>query len=93
LLVARPRTSVVLYTAAGCHLCERARETVLALSEELGFRLLEVDITGEPSLEARYREWLPVVEIDGARAFVYHVDPEALRRKLGAQSASKSECL
>ena len=42
----------------------------------------EVDITGDPDLEARYREWLPVVEIDGRRAFVYHVDPQALRRKL-----------
>ena len=41
-----------------------------------------VDITGDASLEERYREWLPVVEIDGARAFVYYVDEAALRRKL-----------
>jgi hypothetical protein len=39
-----------------------------------------------PELEERYREWLPVVEIDGARAFVYHVDEEAFVRKLHAQS-------
>jgi hypothetical protein len=41
-----------------------------------------VDITGDPGLEARYREWLPVLEIDGARAFVYHIDEAALLRKL-----------
>ena len=46
----------------------------------------EVDITGDPALEDAYREWLPVVEIDGQRAFVYFVDPAALRRKLYAQS-------
>jgi hypothetical protein len=46
----------------------------------------EVDITGDPGLEAGYREWLPVVEIDGERAFVYHVQPAGLRRKLGTQS-------
>ena len=46
----------------------------------------EVDITGDPELEAAYREWLPVVEIDGERAFVYFVDPAAFRRKLAAQS-------
>jgi hypothetical protein len=45
----------------------------------------EVAIDGDEELEARYREWLPVVEIDGDRAFVYFVDPGALRRKL-AQS-------
>ena len=42
----------------------------------------EVDITGDPALEARYREWLPVVEIDGEQAFVYYVRPDGLRRKL-----------
>jgi hypothetical protein len=41
-----------------------------------------VDITGDPVLEAGYREWLPVVEIDGARAFVYYLDEPAFRRKL-----------
>jgi hypothetical protein len=42
-----------------------------------------VDITGDEELEKRYREWLPVVEIDGERAFVYYVDESALLRKLG----------
>jgi Glutaredoxin-like domain (DUF836) len=46
------------------------------------FELEEVDISGDPELEARHREWLPVVEIDGERAFSYFVPPEALRRKL-----------
>jgi hypothetical protein len=41
-----------------------------------------VDITGDASLEERYREWLPVVEIDGERAFVYYIDEPALLRKL-----------
>jgi hypothetical protein len=45
-----------------------------------------VNIGGVPELEQRYREWLPVVEIDGTRAFVYHLDAAALVRKLHAQS-------
>ena len=43
-----------------------------------------VDIGGDPELEARYREHLPVVEVDGERAFTYFVQPEALRRRLKA---------
>ena len=50
--------------------------------EQVPFQLEEVDIGGTPELEARYREWLPVVEIDGERAFVYYVDEDALRRRL-----------
>ena len=73
---------VRLYTAAGCHLCDRARAALAELREELGFELEEVEITGVPELEERYREWLPVVELGGERAFVYFVEPEAFRRKL-----------
>jgi Glutaredoxin-like domain (DUF836) len=53
------------------------------------FELEEVDISGDPELEARYREWLPVVEIDGERAFTYFVQPDALRRKLAQARASE----
>jgi hypothetical protein len=53
---------------------------------EAAIEFEEVDVGGDPELEARYREWLPVVEIGGERAFVYYVDSGALRRKLAAQS-------
>jgi Glutaredoxin-like domain (DUF836) len=59
---------------------------VLAVRDELEFELDEVDITGVPELEERYRELLPVVEIDGRRAFFYHVPAAALRRSLSAQT-------
>jgi hypothetical protein len=48
-----------------------------------------VEIDGDPELEARYREWIPVVEVDGECAFTYFVDEAALRRRV-AQSRSKS---
>jgi glutaredoxin len=73
---------VLLYTAAGCHLCKRAQAVIRGLQRELDFELEETDITGDQELEARYREWLPVVEIDGERAFVYFVPEDAFRRKL-----------
>ena len=76
------RHRVLIFHAEGCHLCERALATVRAARDQLGFELEEVDIGGDPELEARYREWLPVVEIDGERAFVYYLDEAALRRKL-----------
>jgi hypothetical protein len=79
--------AVRLYHAEGCHLCERARAQVAALRDELGFALEEVDVGGDAELEARYREWLPVVEIGGERAFVYFVDEAAFRRRIAAQSS------
>jgi glutaredoxin len=69
---------VVFFHAQGCHLCDNARGVL----DRVGVPYESVDITGDDALEERYREWLPVVEVDGARAFVYYVDEAALRRKL-----------
>jgi hypothetical protein len=59
-----------------------------SVREDIEFELAEIDIGGDAEMEARYREWLPVVEIDGERAFVYYVDEPALRRKLHKVSSS-----
>jgi glutaredoxin len=76
--VASIRKRVTLYTSPGCGLCDRARDVLEAVGEPYEV----VDITGDTQLEATYREWLPVVEIEGRRAFVYYVDEAAYRRKL-----------
>ena len=73
---------VVVYHAEGCHLCARAIEVVESVHAEIGFELELVDIGGDPDLEARFREQLPVVEIDGEPAFTYFVTPDGLRARL-----------
>jgi glutaredoxin len=73
---------VTLYTAEGCSLCARALEVVDELRVELGFELDVVDIGVRTELEARYRQLLPAVEVDGELAFTYFVDADALRAHL-----------
>jgi glutaredoxin len=82
---------VTLYHAAGCHLCERARGVIKDVRAEVPFEFNEIDIGGDADSEAKYREWLPVVEIDGERAFVYFVDRGALIRKLVRHNTSTAE--
>ena len=55
-----------------------------ALREELEFELEEIAIDGSPELEARYRELIPVVEIDGERVFTYYVHDDAFRKRIAA---------
>ena len=69
---------VTLFHGQGCSLCDRARGQL----DALGVDYEAVDITDDADLEARYREWLPVVEIDGERAFVYYLDEAAFLKKL-----------
>ena len=79
-----PASHVTIYHAGDCSLCARALEVVGELHDELGFELELIDIGGKPELEARYRELLPAIEVDGELAFTYFVDAEALRGRLGA---------
>jgi len=60
---------------------------VRGFREELEFELEEVAIDGDPELEARYRELIPVVEIDGERVFTYYVHDEAFSRRVVAAQA------
>jgi len=81
--------NVVVYHASQCHLCERAVAQVRALRDELAFELEEVVIDGDAELEARYRELIPVVEIDGERVFTYYVQEAAFRRRVAAAQSRR----
>jgi glutaredoxin len=75
---------VRVYSAAGCHLCDVAKELLEREQPALGFELTVVDITGDPELEAAYRPEIPVVYVAGRKAFKYHVDAAELRRRVAA---------
>lgn len=76
-------TRVILYAKAECSLCARAREILRRLQEERSFGLEEVDITGDPALYERYKDWIPVVTVDGREAMRGIPNELALRRALG----------
>ena len=78
----RDRHVVTLVHAEGCHLCEGARRVIEGVRAEIPFELEEVEITGDDELEARYRERIPVVLVDGEEAFTYFVTPDGLRRRV-----------
>ena len=75
-------TVVTLYGKPGCHLCEDARRVIHDLRAERDFVLDEVDITRDAGLFRQYGERIPVVAIDGAEKFEFHVDSDGLARAL-----------
>lgn len=78
---------VVVYGASGCHLCDTAKAVLEQVRAEQPFELVEVAIDGDEALEARYRERIPVVELDGVELFTYFVHPDVLRRRLAGPGA------
>ncbi|MBD0348798.1 MAG: glutaredoxin family protein [Thermoleophilia bacterium] len=82
---------VTLYSSPGCRLCDRARAVLEAVRAEQPFDFREVDISRDDELEARYRELLPVVDVEGRRRFVYFVPPDALKRALADAQTERAE--
>lgn len=74
--------TIVLYSKPGCHLCEEMMEIVEAVAPVEGARVKEVDISRDPDLLARYGEEIPVLFIDGRKAFKYHVTEKELLKRL-----------
>ena len=73
---------VVLYGKPDCHLCDDARVVLERVRRELGFALVERDITDDDALHRAYLERIPVVAIDGEEVFDFFVDEPELRRRL-----------
>lgn len=75
---------VILYGRAGCHLCAAARAVVVGVCTDLGERLSEVDIdaAGDPELQRRWTDHVPVVTVDGRVVDVLRVDPRRLAAAL-----------
>jgi hypothetical protein len=79
---------VILYTRTGCHLCDEARDAILALRDEgLAVELREVDIEGDERLHAELAERVPVVEVAGEIVSELVVDVRSLRSRLDTVAA------
>lgn len=75
---------VVLYSRRGCHLCEIVKESLIKLSRHGGFRWTEVDVDSDDELRRRFTDEVPVVFINGRKAFKYRMDEREFLRKLSS---------
>lgn len=67
------KARVVLYTKPGCHLCTEARQQMLAANCADQYELEEVNINDDPALFQLYGLEIPVITINGIRAFRYRL--------------------
>jgi glutaredoxin len=80
------RPKVTLYTRAGCCLCDDAKRVLMAARVRAEFDYEEVDIDGNAELARRYNDEVPVIAINGAKAFKYRLDMREFLKKLGART-------
>jgi glutaredoxin len=75
---------VIVYSRKGCHLCEIVKESLVKLHKRGGFQWRDVDVDSDPDLRRQYNDQVPVVFINGRKAFKYRMDEQEFWRKLAS---------
>jgi thiol-disulfide isomerase/thioredoxin len=73
---------VEVYGKDDCPLCDEAKDVLRKVQRDLPFDLVEVDIAKDPALLERHRNDVPVVFVDGNKAFKHRLEEAAVRRRI-----------
>ena len=73
---------VVVYSKPGCCLCDEVKEKLKRLQASHAFNLREVNILEDPEAHEKFKEEIPVVSINGKKAFKYYLDEKQFLKKL-----------
>jgi glutaredoxin len=74
--------TLTLYTRPDCHLCKEMKEVVAEVAKDFPHTLTEIDISGNPEWESRFGLEIPVLFVNGRKAFKYRVTTKGLRNRL-----------
>ena len=72
-----------LYTRRDCCLCEEMKKVIQELQTEIPTEVEEIDVDSEPELAKVFGHEVPVLFINGRKAFKYRVTRKELRKRLG----------
>ena len=75
-------TKLQLFTKPDCPLCDKAKVVLEKIAMNSSIEVEEVDITTSIGLFAKYKNIIPVLEMDGRRLFVHQINASTLKRKL-----------
>lgn len=74
--------NVEIYSRPGCHLCDVAKETIENVRKRVPFDLRITNVESDPALETAYGQEIPVVMINGQKAFKYRVEEAEFEKKV-----------
>ncbi len=79
---------ITLYTRENCCLCEEMKEVVREVAGEVPLEMEEVDVDGDPDLREKYGNEVPVLFINGRKAFKYRVTEGELKKRLRKEAVA-----
>jgi hypothetical protein len=74
---------LLLYSRADCCLCDEMKAVIRLVAVKVPLELEEIDIDSSAQLKELYNDEVPVLFIDGRKAFKYRLTTKELERRLG----------
>jgi len=81
--------ALTIYSRPGCHLCDEMKALISRVAQSMPSRpveIVEIDISGDPALEALYGLEIPVLLVEGKKAAKYRIAEEELVRVLAGRT-------
>lgn len=75
-------TKLRLFTKPDCPLCDKAKADLEKIAMEFSVEVEEINITANIGLFTKYKNLIPVLEMDGKQLFIHQINASALKRKL-----------
>jgi glutaredoxin len=79
---------LIVYTRNDCELCHEMEEVIAAELPKFNAGIERIEIDGDPDLEARFGVEVPVLFVNGRKAFKYRCTPAELRQRLAREGQS-----
>jgi glutaredoxin len=77
------KPKLTLYSRADCCLCVEMKEVIRQVSTRSPMDLEEIDVDSSPELKELYGREVPVLFVDGRKAFKYRVTVKELEKRVG----------
>lgn len=76
------KVEVKVYSKEDCCLCDDVKKVLKRVQIDIPFETIEIDITKDSKNFEEYKDQIPVIFINGHKAFKYRVSENELRKKL-----------
>jgi glutaredoxin len=84
------KPKLTLYSRKDCCLCDEMKAVLREVAEKVPIELEESDVDASIELREKFGDEVPVLFIDGKKAFKYRVTARELEKKLGRVESVRS---
>lgn len=74
---------LILYSRADCCLCEEMKDAIRQVAAKIPLDVEEIDVDSSAQLQEQFGHEVPVLFIDGRKAFKYRMTARELERCVG----------